>query len=329
MRFSVLAARDAGSKRAAAEAVRAIRKQFPEFPLRSDLGPPAPDVVIAIGDDHFLLGLFRRAPGESAVFPTGHGFLAEVAPQEIPEALPKIARAETWVSERTRLDVTLGSRKIAPVLNEALLTTSRGGGFLRYTLIVNGERVWRDGGDGVAICTPTGSTGYGLSSGGPVLMQDAEALLIVPAASAMGQRPLVVSKQSLVGVTEIESRLGRDLVIDGQERIRLHEAGFTVQVSDRPARFIQLARPGYPSVFDKLRSRGGRATLPPSAPPSARFLLHLLAEQGPLTEKQLIAESGLPERTVRSGLGFLARVGLVRRTASLRDAREAFFSLSR
>lgn len=328
MRLGVLAAGDSISKRSGAEAVRIIRTQFPEIALRSDLGPPAPDVVIAIGDDHFLLGLLRRAAAESAVFPVGNGFISETVPSDLSAAIPKILRGEHWVGERLRLEVTVGGRRIAPALNEALLTTSRGGGFLRYTLTINGERTWRDGGDGIVICTPTGSTGYGLSAGGPVVMQDADAMMVVPLASAMGQRPVVVSKQSLVAISEVESRLGRDLVIDGQERIRLHESGFTIQVSDRPARIVQLGRPGYLRIFDKLRSARGPSILPPDAPPSSRFLFHLLSEQGPLTEKQLITESGLPERTVRSGLAFLIRGGFARRTASLRDAREAFFSLA-
>ena len=71
----------------------------------------------------------------------------------------------------------------------------------------------------------------------------------------------------------------------------------------------------------------GVATTTPS-PPSAKFLYRLLEDEGPLTERQLIAESGLPERTVRNALRYMVNANLVRRARSLRDAREAVFSLT-
>lgn len=227
-----------------------------------------------------------------------------------------------------RLSVHVAGKTLPPALNETALSPSRGGGFLRYSLAVDGERVWRDGGDGVVIATPTGSTGYGLSAGGPIVMERAETILVVPVASAEGQRPLVLPKDSVVTVDEIESRLGRDLVIDGQERIRLRAKEFTVRASDRPARFVRFGRARYLRVFGKLRSKRGLPELPSATPPSARFLYYILRDQGPLTERQLISESGLPERTARSALAHLLASHLVVKSRSLRDAREVLFAVA-
>jgi len=327
VRLGVVAARDATSRKFAAEAGRILRTLFPTEPLRSDLGPPAPDVLVAIGDDHFLLQVLRKVAAETAVLGVGGGFLAETPPEKLDEALRTFAGGDYWIEERLRLEVHVDGRRLAPALNEAVLSTSRGGGFLRYTLEIDGERLWRDAGDGVIVCTPTGSTGYGLSAGGPIVMENSEAFVVVPVCSSTGQRPVVVPSRSVITIGDIESRLGRDLVLDGHERVRVQAKGFTIQSSEHPARFVRFGKARYLRVFGKLHAVQKALALPASAPPSVKFLFRLLEDHGPLTEKQLIGESGLPERTVRNALSFLIRSNLVRRSASLRDAREAVFRL--
>jgi thiosulfate/3-mercaptopyruvate sulfurtransferase len=78
-----------------------------------------------------------------------------------------------------------------------------------------------------------------------------------------------------------------------------------------------------------MRSRAAASTLPRDAPPSAKFVYRLLADQGTLTERQLVGESQLPERTVRSAISYLTKHDVIRRAPSLRDAREAVFALKR
>jgi len=327
VRLGVLASRDAASRRFASETVRTVHRRFPAVAVRTDLGPPPPDVLVAVGDDHFLLQTLRRAAPETALLGVGGGFLAEVPPEQLDEALGRLLAGEHWTEERLRLEVRLDGRRIAPVLNEAALSTSRGAGFLRYTLEIDGERLWRDGGDGVIVCTPTGSTGYGLSAGGPIVMENSEAFVVVPVASSTGQRPVVVPSRSVITIADIESRLGRDLVLDGDERVRLRTKGFTIHAAEHPARFVRFGKARYLRVFGKLHAMQENLEIPSSAPPSAKFLFRLLEDEGPLTERQLILESGLPERTVRNALSFLIKANLVRRTPSLRDARGAVFAL--
>lgn len=329
MRIALLASKDAVSRRHAAEATRTLRERFPEVSLSADLGPPAPEALVVLGDDRFLLHALRRVGSQTAVLAVGHGFLAEVPPEQVDWALETLLDGRQWVEERLRLEVRMDGRRLPPALNEAALSTSRGAGFLRYTLEVDGEQVWRDSGDGVIVCTPTGSTGYGLSAGGPVVMENAEAIVVVPVCSSTGQRPLVLPARSVVAITEIESRLGRDLVLDGQERIRVRSKGVTIQASADPARFVRFGKARYLQVFGKLTERHRATDLPARAAPSVRFLYRLLEDEGALTEKQLIAESRMPERTVRNAVSYLVRAGLVRRDPSLRDARETLFTLRR
>ncbi len=327
MRLAILAAKESVYRDAAVGLARTVRDRFPDVPLRAELGVPPPDVLILVGDDRFVLDTLGRVPSSSGIFVVGDGFLSEVPPAGAEGGLRKVLAGGHWIEERLRLSVSVGGRALPPALNEVALLTSRGGGFLRYSLEIDGERVWRDGGDGVVVATPTGSTGYGLSAGGPVMMENAETVVVVPVCSSTGQRPLVVPRQSVIGISEIESRLSCDLVLDGRERVRAKGAGFTVRSSGHPARFVRLGKARYLQVFGKLRAKQTGRGVPAEAPPSAKFLFRLLEDEGPLTERQLIAESGLPERTVRNALRYMAAANLVRRTRSLRDAREAIFSL--
>lgn len=329
MRIGLQASKDSVTRRLAAEATRILREKFPEAALAADQAAPAPDAVVVLGDDRFLLHALRRVASQTAVLTVGHGFLAEVPPEQLEWALEALVEGRHWIEERLRLEVRLDGRRLPPALNEAALSTSRGAGFLRYTLGVDGEQVWRDSGDGVIVCTPTGSTGYGLSAGGPVVMENAEALVVVPVCSSTGQRPLVLPARGVVAITEIESRLGRDLVLDGQERIRVRSKGFTIQASADPARFVRFGKARYLQVFGKLDARHRASELPSRAPPSVRFLYRLLEDEGSMTEKRLIAESRMPERTVRNAVSYLVRAGLARRDPSLRDARETVFTLHR
>ncbi len=328
VRIGILSAGDSNARKVATAASKFVRERFPDTPLRSDLGPPAPDIAVVVGPDRHLLRVLRELPDETAVLAVGTGFHSEVPPHDLTDALDRILHGRHWIEERLRLSARIGENTLPPALNEIALTASRGGGFLRYSLAVDGERVWRDGSDGIVIATPTGSTGYGLSAGGPIVVENAEAIVIVPISSAEGQRPLVLSKDSVITIDEIESRLGRDLVIDGQDRIRLRVKEFTVRASARPACFVRFGKARYLRVFGKLRSKRRTPELPVGLPPSARFAYHILRDQGPLTERQLIAESGLPERTARNALVHLEASGLIRKGRSLRDAREVLFSVS-
>jgi len=328
VRVAILPAAESEARKVAASATRFVRQRFPETPLRADIGPPPPDVAVVVGPDRHLLRILREIPKETAILSVGDGFHSEVSPRGMTDALERLFRGEHWIEDRLRLSVLVGAKSLAPALNDIALTTSHGGGFLRYSLEVDGERVWRDGGDGVVIATPTGSTAYGMSAGGPIVMESAEAIVIVPIASAEAQRPLVVSRNSTIRIGEIESRLGRDLVIDGQERSRLRANDFLVKASGQPARLVRFGKAQYLRVFGKLRSKHGIPELPAGLPPSARFVFHILRDQGPLTERQLIAESGLPERTARNALAHLEASELIRKSRSLRDTREVLFSVS-
>jgi NAD+ kinase len=328
MQIGIVAAGDLKSKKNAKTLEKFIRKRYPDQGLSLDLKQSIPDTLITIGDDRFILDTLRKSKHESKILGVGKGFLSEVSFEHHENWIGKLINNEFSVEERMRLQVDVDDKIVPPVLNEASLSTSKGGGFLYYSLEIDGERIWTDSGDGVIICTPTGSTGYGLSAGGPIVMENAETIVIVPICSASNQHPLVIPRQSEIAITNIESRLARNVVLDGKERVRLKSSGFTIKESKSPARFIHFGKAQYLQVFRKFRTIHSGKTQLSDAPPSAKFIYRLLEDQGPLTEKQLISDSGLPERTVRSAIKELTKRNLIQRIQTLRDTREFLFTIS-
>ena len=326
MRLALIAAKDRSSRKTAADIISLVRDRFPEIALTEEVDAPA-DALLVVGDDRFVLDALLEANPRTPILSVGRGFLAESSPEGIETAIPNLIAGKHWIEERLRLELRIDGTQFPPALNEVALTTSRGGGFLRYSLEIDGEAIWRDGGDGVIVSTPTGSTAYAMSAGGPVVMENSDAIVIVPICSTEGRKPIVIPRRSIVAVSGIDSRLGREVVIDGRRRVRVGTADFTVRASQESARFVRFGKARFLRVFGKLESRWRGVEMPADAPPSAKFVHRLLLDQGALTERQIVRESRLPERTVRSALNFLVRQQVVRRSPSLRDAREAVFAI--
>lgn len=287
------------------------------------------DALVLFGADHFLLDRLALLNDPVPLLLVGEGFLAETDGENLEEVMGHVAKGDFWVEKRLRLESTLDGKALSPALNEVTVCTSRGAGFLRYTLTVDEEVVWRDGGDGVVVSTPTGSTGYGLSAGGPIVVENADAIVVVPICSANHHRPLVLNEAAVVEVSEVNSTLGCDVVTDGRERVPIKGHTLRVRQAKEPAQFIRFGKAQYFRIFGKLRERSAGLVLPPGSPPSAKFLYKLLSFEGPMNQKELIAESGLPERTVRNALSYLIEQGVVVRYTTLRDTRRAIYGLKK
>ncbi|MEO9222260.1 MAG: NAD kinase [Mycobacteriaceae bacterium] len=172
------------------------------------------ELVLVLGGDGTILRAAELA--RSAEVPVlginlGRvGFLAEADPDDLDTALDAIVARDYRVEERMTLDaaVIVDGVEVAQswALNEASVEKSTRGGILDVVLEVDDRPVSGFGCDGVLFATPTGSTAYAFSAGGPVLWPDVEALLVVPSnAHALFARPLVVSPESVVAV-EVDGR---------------------------------------------------------------------------------------------------------------------------
>jgi NAD+ kinase len=218
-----------------------------------DADPDAADgceLVIGLGGD----GTFLRAAelARNANVPVlginlGRiGFLAEAETEAIDSVLEHVVARSYRLEERLTLDITVHMRgeviSRGWALNEASLEKGPRLGVLGVVLEVDGRPVSTFGCDGVLVSTPTGSTAYAFSAGGPIMWPDLEALLVVPNnAHALFARPMVTSPDARIAV-EIEAD-GHDALVfcDGRREMRVPAgARLEVQRCDASVKWARL-----------------------------------------------------------------------------------------
>lgn len=170
------------------------------------------DVVVALGGDGTILRAVHEFPGVPILGLNlgGLGYLSSVGESDFPRAIAQLAGGKYRVSERSMLEVvTAGGRRVR-ALNDVVIVREMSGHAARLDLAADGRAATRYMADGLVFATPTGSTAYSLSAGGPVLMPDSRAFVITPMnPHALGIRPVVVSDGSAFTVTSRPRDNGR------------------------------------------------------------------------------------------------------------------------
>lgn len=207
------------------------------------------ELVIVLGGDGTLLRAAELArPRRTPLLGVnlGHvGFLAEIEPDRIEDTVAHVEAKKYTVEERLTVDVTV-SHEGAVVhtdwaLNEASVEKASRARMVEVIAEVDGRALSRYGCDGLVLATPTGSTAYAFSAGGPVVTPDVQALLLVPvSAHALFARPLVVGPDSVLAVEVLPEAGGAVLFCDGRRTFDL-PAGARVEVR-RGAEPVLLAR---------------------------------------------------------------------------------------
>lgn len=186
----------------------------------------------------------------------GHvGFLAEADVEDIHRVVKGVVDRSYHVEERLTLDVevTVGGKVVATnwALNEASVEKAARERMLELVVEIDNRPVSRWGCDGVVCATPTGSTAYNFSAGGPIVWPEVEALLMVPiSAHALFARPLVVSPASTLAIEVVGETASGVLWCDGRRASEL-PAGARVEVR-RGTRPVYLARLQNAPFADRL-----------------------------------------------------------------------------
>jgi NAD+ kinase len=206
-------------------------------------------VVVIGGDGTVLRGAELARPYDVPILGVnlGHvGFLAEAERDEVSTVVQAVVARSWSVEERTTLEVVVTAGGVEQVrtwaLNEAAVEKASRERMLEVLVEVDGRPLSRWGADGVVMATPTGSTAYAFSAGGPVVWPEVEALLVVPiSAHALFSRPLVVSPRSHIAVEVLADTGDGVLWCDGRRLTEL-AAGSRVEVTRHPApvRFARL-----------------------------------------------------------------------------------------
>jgi NAD+ kinase len=205
-------------------------------------------VVVLGGDGTILRGAALARPHDVPLLGVnlGHvGFLAEAEVDEVEAVVRAVVDRQWAVEERLTLEAVVrqGSTQIARTwaLNEASVEKAARQRMLEAVVEVDGRPLSRWGCDGVVVATPTGSTAYAFSAGGPVVWPEVEALLVVPiSAHALFARPLVVSPASVVALEVLPSSTPGVLCCDGNRTVDL-PPGSRVELRRDP-RPVRLAR---------------------------------------------------------------------------------------
>jgi NAD+ kinase len=289
-------------------------------------------MILAIGDSSTVLKAFRdMGSSRTPVLGISCGnidFLTEIDIKNFERFLIKIENKEYFREERARLNVFVNGDELPHALNDVVISSLRGSVLMRYALKVNSEAIWRDTSDGIIVASPTGSTGYSLSSGGPIVSPSSKVFVISPICSMENKKPFVINDENEITLTDISSPEGCEIAIDGRYRMKMANNTVKINKSRNPAVFVKFDPRFHSYVFHKLLRQGEDLNIPKDAPPSAKFIIKLLQYEGPLTQKEIISSSMLPARTVRSALSYLVKKDLVKQKISVRDVRQSLYSVN-
>ena len=287
------------------------------------------DIAIAIGDDRFILETFRRLGKlQIPVFAVAstQSFLAQANTMNFKYYLNLIKKDKYEIFRRSRL-IAKFDKAISPIaLNDIALFSAKTASLLRYSLTLNDELFWKDSSDGIVVATPTGSTGYSLSAGGPIILAEPHVFTITSISSLEKHSPIVVSDSAKIKITDIEG-YRPILVIDGELRIPINNKEVSIEKSPYDANFVIFTKEY--QLESKLKKRTIKIDLDKlkDLSASSKLIYKILVHEGNMTQKALINASFLPERTVRYALSMLLKKGLITHQPHFADARQTVYGV--
>lgn len=228
------------------------------------IDPDQIDLLLSLGGDGTLLRGARLLAGREVPILGANfgriGYLTSVAREDVLQALDGFAAGRNSLSSRAVLlgsvQSRTGSTKAAlAALNDVVLHKGGVARVVRYRVEIDGDTVGTVSGDGLVIASPTGSTAYSLSAGGPVVVPTLGAMLITPICPhSLSVRPIVVDGTSRIRVHLVDPDPEELLIsFDGQQTATL-AAGDTLEVQLAPHR-VALVRFPEVSFFDRLRDK--------------------------------------------------------------------------
>ncbi|MBU3540179.1 NAD kinase [Polynucleobacter sp. UB-Tiil-W10] len=234
-------------------------KDFPTETAENFAG--AIDLVVVLGGDGTMLGIGRQLAGSNVPLVGINmgrlGYMTDIPIQSVQATLPKIIAGEYEADTRTLLDAVVlrDGKEInrALALNDVVVNRSGISGMVELAVHVNGSFMYNQRSDGLIVSTPTGSTAYALSAGGPILHPHVAGILLVPIAPhSLSNRPIVLPQDS---VTVIEVVNGLEVIVnfDMQSQTNL-QSGDKIEVrqSDKT---IALLHPSNHSDYKTLREK--------------------------------------------------------------------------
>ncbi len=216
----------------------------------------SPDLVVVVGGDGTILRSIQRMERQVPLIGINWGevgFLADLEPSKALDFLGALSK-NISTEQRMRVAFTRDGVHLGEALNEALIVTTRPAKMLRFSILIDGVVAEQFRADGLLISTPTGSTAYAMSAGGPIVDPRIQGIVLVPLAPYMlSSRPHVISSDRCIEI-KLESARPADLVIDGQRTVELGTNDIIeVKKSARPALLVDAGQNFFAKVDRKLR----------------------------------------------------------------------------
>ena len=230
---------------------------------------PDTDLAICLGGDGTVLSCSRLLHSHGvamlAVNLGTFGFITEISKKEWKEAFEQFETGKAEISRRLMVRVTVnrGTQRVfqSHGLNEMTISASGMSKMVNFDLFINQTNVGRFRSDGLIVATPTGSTGYSLAAGGPILDADLDALIVNPVCPfTLSNRPLVIAGEDVVRVEIPEGqKTAVSLTVDGQILFELKEGDVIITEKSRSKAVLVMSshRNYYEVVRDKLNWSGG------------------------------------------------------------------------
>lgn len=221
---------------------------------RDDMGQHC-DLVIVVGGDGSILHAGRvLANSDVPVIGVNRGrlgFLADVNPDEVYSKLKKVLKGEFKIDKRFLLQMQVLEQggevaHDAIALNDVVLHAGKSVHMIDFEMVIDGQYVYRQHSDGLIAATPTGSTAYALSGGGPILHPSMDAIVIVPLnPHTLSSRPIVVGGTSVIDIhIHDDNRMQPMVSADGQTSMALKHGQY-LRIHKHPAKLHLLHPPGY------------------------------------------------------------------------------------
>lgn len=216
------------------------------------------DLILTLGGDGAILKTVELVAGKKipilGINFGKMGFLTEIRKNEWKEALDRILDGDYTVAKRNKIGVLVDGKKVGNALNEAVVMTSEPVKMLNLRVFVDGHTAELVRADGIIISTPTGSTAYSMSAGGPIVDPEVSAFIITSICPfKLGIRSFVVPQKSKIEVVADEPKEESILVIDGEHRKNIKpDSEVLIRLSKEKAYFIKLDGDFYKRIQERL-----------------------------------------------------------------------------
>lgn len=226
------------------------------------------DLFIIVGGDGSILSVVGRMEHfQTPLLPISAGtvgFLADIAPHSFPTAFARIKNGEYTEDRRALLQVTLqkenGEQIVSHGLNDAVVSQSSVARIVSIRTLVNDRYLTTYRADGIIVATPTGSTAYSLSAGGPIVSPEFSGLILTPVSPhTLSHRSLILPQEKEVTLfADAESREDVLLTIDGQRVFSMEKQDrVLLRIHSEKATFLRLPEEHFFKTLKRKMHWGG------------------------------------------------------------------------